>query len=232
MAEPFFPDIERIRYEGPETDEPARVSLVRRRPARARQAHARPPALRGLLLAHVLLAGRRHVRRRDLRPAVVRRRRSAGARRAQGRGRVRALRQARRAVLHLPRSRRRARGRDAGRDQRGARPHRSTGSPRTWQRTGVAAAVGHGQPVQPPPLRRRRGDQPRSRGVRLRRRAGEEGDGRHAAPGRRQLRPVGRARGLRHAAQHRPAPRARPARPLHAAWSSSTSTRSASPARC
>ena len=51
------------------------------------------------------------------------------------------------------------------------------------------------------------------------------------APRRRELRAVGRPRGLRHAAQHRPAARGRAARPASCTWSSSTSTRSASRAR-
>ena len=45
-----------------------------------------------------------------------------------------------------------------------------------------------------------------------------------AATGRRELRAVGRPRGLRHAAQHRPAARGRPARAASCTWSPSTST--------
>ena len=86
---------------------------------------------------------------------------------------VRVPRQARRAVLLLPRSRRRPGGRarsprrrrtstrcvDAGRGAHGADRR--------------AAPVGHGQPVQPSALRGRRGDEPGSRGVRLRRGPGQ-----------------------------------------------------------
>ena len=58
-------------------------------------------------------------------------------------------------------------------------------------------------------------------GLRLRRRAGEDVHRRDPAAERRELRAVGRARGLRDAAQHRPQARARPARPLPHRWSSS-----------
>ena len=76
------------------------------------------------------------------------------------------------------------------------------------------AAVGHGQPVHAPALPGRGGHQPRSRGVRLRGRAGQEHARGDAAARRRELRPLGRPRGLRHPAQHRPEARGRPARPL------------------
>ena len=78
------------------------------------------------------------------------------------------------------------------------------------------AAVGHGQPVHPPALPGRRLDQPRPRGLRLRRGAGQAHARGHPAAGRRELRAVGRPRGLRHAAQHRPPARGRPARPVPA----------------
>ena len=127
--------------------------------------------------------------------------------------RVRVLHQARRALLLLPRPRHRARGRlvqgVGGAARRDGRPRRR--APGAHRR---AAAVGHGQPVLQPALPGRRGDQPRPRGVRLRRRPGRPLPRGHAPPRRPQLRAVGRPRGLRHAAQHRPAARARPARPV------------------
>ena len=90
----------------------------------------------------------------------------------QARRRVRVHREARRAVLLLPRSRRRARGpdvrRDAGEPRHDPRPDRGPHGPDRG-----AAPVGHGQPVQPSPLRRRRGHEPGSGGVRLRGGAGE-----------------------------------------------------------
>ena len=97
-------------------------------------------------------------------------------------------------------------GRAARRDGR-----RRRGAPAAHRRR---AAVGHGEPLLAPPLPGRRGDQPRPRGVRLRRRPGRPLPRGHAPPRRPQLRAVGRARGVRHAAQHRPAPRARPVRPV------------------
>ena len=57
---------------------------------------------------------------------------------------------------------------------------------------------------------------PGSGGLRLRRGAGQAHARGHAAARRRELRPVGRARRLRHAAEHRPRPRGRPARPVPA----------------
>ena len=55
--------------------------------------------------------------------------------------------------------------------------------------------------------------------------------GRDPQAGRRELRALGRARGLRDAAQHRPGAGAGPYGPVPATWWSSTSTRSASRAR-
>ena len=77
--------------------------------------------------------------------------------------------------------------------------------------TGVQPAVGNGQPVLPPPLRRRGGDQPGPGRVRLRRRPGEARPRGDPPAGWRQLRVVGRPGGLRDAAQHRPRARGRSA---------------------
>ncbi len=72
-------------------------------------------------------------------------------------------------------------------------------------RTGVRLLWGTANLFCHPPLRGRRRHQPRSRGLRLRRRPGEHALEATQRARRRQLRPLGRARGLRHAAQHRPA---------------------------
>ena len=93
------------------------------------------------------------------------------------------------------------------------------------------AALGHRQPVLEPPLHGRRRDQPRPRGLRLRRRAGEVGDRRHPCAERRQLRALGRPRGLRDPAQHRHESRSSTTWAASSRWSSTTSTRSASRAR-
>ena len=74
------------------------------------------------------------------------------------------------------------------------------------------AAVGHREAVRQPPLHGRRGHQPRPRGLRLRGRSGRALHGRDAPAGWAQLRALGRTGGLRHAAPHRHAARARPAR--------------------
>ena len=65
------------------------------------------------------------------------------------------------------------------------------------------AVVGDGQPVLAPTVPGGRGDQSRPRGVRLRRRAGGALHRGHPPARRRELRAVGRPRGLRDAAQHR-----------------------------
>ena len=79
---------------------------------------------------------------------------------------------------------------------------------------GRDAALGHGQPIHPPPLPGRRGHEPRSRGLRLRRGPGQAHARGHQASRWHELRPVGRPRGLRHPAQHRPQARGRPAGPV------------------
>ena len=131
---------------------------------------------------------------------------------------LRALREARRAVLLLPRPRRRARGRrrcaetNASLDRvvehaRGA-AWRAPASQLLW---GTANLFSHpryaaGAATNPDPevfaYAAAQVKKALEATHRLR---------------RRQLRAVGRPRGLRHAAQHRPAPRARAARPLPAA---------------
>ena len=95
-----------------------------------------------------------------------------------------------------------------------------------------AAPVGHGQPVHPSALPGRRGHEPRSRGLRLRRGPGQAHARGHAAAGRHELRPVGRPRGLRHAPQHRPQSAKATSWPASSTSSRSTSTGSASRARC
>ena len=79
-----------------------------------------------------------------------------------------------------------------------------------------APAVGHRQPVQPSALRGRRRDEPRSGGVRPRRGPGLRHARHHPSARRRELRPVGRPRGLRDAPQHRPEARGGAARPVPA----------------
>ena len=79
---------------------------------------------------------------------------------------------------------------------------------------GHPAPVGNRQPLQPPALRGRRGNESRPGGLRLRRGAGEAHARGDASARRCQLRPVGRSRGLRDAPQHRPRPRGAAARAI------------------
>ncbi len=155
-----------------------------------------------------------HVRRRHARSAVARR---VGRRDGRGPvpdgGGLRVLHQARRPVLLLPRPRRRAGGEALHRLQvqsRCARRRRR----RLPGAHGRQAPVGDREPVHAPALPGRCGDEPGSGGVRLRRRPGQAHARCDAAARRAELRAVGRARGLRHAAQHGPAPRGCAARPL------------------
>ena len=121
---------------------------------------------------------------------------------------------ARRAVLLLPRPRHRPRRVDVRRVvpqlRRDGRPRRR--APGAHRRE---AAVGHRQPLLAPPVHGRRRDQPRSRPLPLRGRTGGALHERDASTRRRQLRAVGWPRGLRDAAQHRHEARTRPTRPVH-----------------
>ena len=131
----------------------------------------------------------------------------------QGRRRVRVVPHPRRAVLHLPRRDVAPEGATLPRIGRQLRRDRRPVRAEDGDRQGQAA-VGHGQSVLAPPLHGGRRDQSRSRRVRLRRR---DGEGRLEATkrlGGAELRAVGRSRGLRDAAQHRPQARTRPAGPL------------------
>ena len=102
--------------------------------------------------------GARHVRA----PLAGRPNDRASRARQDGR-RVRLLRPARRAVLLLPRRRRDGRGGDAEASTPTNFADAVDGLERKQARDGRQAAVGHGQPVLPSALRRRRRDQPRSR---------------------------------------------------------------------
>ena len=148
---------------------------------------------------------------RGSRPSI--RRRSDGRRPLEDGRRVRVRVEVGRAVLLLPRSRHRPGGchvrrvlPQPRRDGRAGR--RAPGAHRR------EAAVGYRQPVLEPAIPGRRGDEPRPRAVRVRRRADRALHGGDAPAGRSELRAVGRAGGLRDAAQHRHAPRDRPARPV------------------
>ena len=187
---------------------------VRPRPARARQAHGGPPPHRRGLLALLRLPGRGRVRGGHLGSAVARSGDGPDAGRPDEDGRgLRVPRQARRALLLLPRRRHRPGRRHLRRDEAQPRGHgRLCRAAHAAHRR--AAPVGHGQPLRPSPLRRRRRHQPGPGGVRLRRRPGEERHRRHPPPRGDQLRPLGRPGGLRHPAQHPPAPGSRPVRPL------------------
>ena len=230
MSTGFFSRTEPIRYAGPESGRSPRLPLVRPGPEGARQAHGGPSPLRRLLLALLHLAGRRS------RSAAQTFERpwfgdDMAAARLKADVAFEMFRPARRAVLHLPRPRHRAGRRDACRvEPQRARDRRDL-RPRRW--------------------RRRRSGSSGARPTSSRNRRYMAGAATNPDPevfayaaaqvknaldvthelGGAELRAVGRPRGLRDAPQHRHEARARAARPLPHAWSSSTSTRSASRAR-
>ena len=217
MGEEFFTEVRGpIPFGGLESRDPLAFKVYEPDRLVLGKRDGGPPPAGRLLLALVRVAGHGHVRGRDAGPAV------AGAgRRRDGRGphedgrRVRVLREARHALVLLPRPRRRPGGREL-RDvprQPGRARRRRPRLPGAHRRP---PPVGHGQPVHAPALPGRRRDQPRPRGVRLRRGPGQAHARGHAAARRRELRPVGRPRGLRHAAQHGPPARGRAARPVPA----------------
>ncbi len=78
MSTGFFGDIESREIRGAGEHQSARLPLLRQGRGGRRQADGGPSALRRRLLALLRLAGRRSVRRPDLRAAVVRRRRWRG----------------------------------------------------------------------------------------------------------------------------------------------------------
>ena len=100
------------------------------------------------------------------------------------------------------------------------------------ERTGVTPPVGHRQPVQPPALRGRRRDQPGPRGLRLRRGAGEAHAGASPSDWAARTTSCGAAaRATRRCSTRTSAARAGSS-PASCTWWPSTSTRSASRARC
>ncbi len=169
---------------------------------------------RRLLLAQLRLDGDRHVRRSDLRAPMGRR--DDEGRAGQGGRRVRHVLDPRLSVLHLPRSRRRS----GGRQPQGVRPQPRRDDRDLRQENAEdrnEAPLGHRQSLQPPALSRGRRHQSRPGCVRLRRGPGEERHRRDAQARRRQLRALGRPRGLRDPPQHRSASRAGSARALSVA---------------
>ena len=223
----FFKGIEPVPFKGPDSDDPLAFRFYDKDRDRARQADGEQ--LRMAVAYWHSFAwpggdpfggqtferpwfGERHVRRR-----------------AQGRGRLRDVHDPRRRFFTFHDRDVAPEGRSLAEiepqpppDRRHLRPE--DGGDRRQ------AALGHRQPVLEPPLHGRRRHQPRPRRLRLRRRAGEDDDRRHPRAGRRQLRALGRPRGLRDPAQHRHEARSSTTPGASCRWSSTTSTRSASPA--
>ena len=211
----------------------ARVQGLRAGPHRPRQADGRPPPDRRLPLAFVRLGRPRHVRDRDARPALARR---VGGRRWPAARQKMAvafefIEKLGTPLLLLPRPRRRAGGRVLRRVPRQPRraDRRRAGLPGADRRP---AAVGHGQPLHPSALPGRRGHEPRSRGLRLRRGPGQAHARGHAAPRRRRTTSCGAAaRATTRCSTPTSSARATSWPASCTSWPS-TSTASASRARC
>ena len=152
------------------------------------------------------------------------------AARAEDGRRLRVPREARRPVLLLPRRRRRPAGRQLRRVPRQPRRpcRRRAGLPGADRRH---APVGHGQPVHAPALPGRRVDQPRSRGVRLRGRAGQAHARGHASASAARTTSCGAAARATTRCSTRTSGARAPSWRASCSSSSSTSTGSASRAR-
>ncbi len=209
----FFPDVPKIPFGGPKSRNP--LEFKHYNPdevidGKTMKEHLRFSVVYWHTFCNPLV---RPVRRRDGAPALGRRHRLGRQRPAPGEGRLRVLREARRAVLRLPRPRRRPRRPDPQGEPR--QPRRGRQGPQG--RAGPhrrQAALGHRQPVHQPSLHARRGHQPELRRLRLRRGPGQEGHGGDPGARRRGLHLLGRPRRLLDPAQHRHEARARPPRPL------------------
>ncbi len=129
MSTGFFGDIQKVKYEGPDSTNPLAFRYYNTDEVGSRQAHGRPSALRGCLLAHLHLAGRRPLWRPDLPPSLVRGHDESSQ--AQGRRRLRILLPARRALLLLPRCRRAPGRQELCREHQEPRTRLSTTSPKS-----------------------------------------------------------------------------------------------------
>ncbi len=177
MAE-AFPEITTIQYGGPKSRNPLEFKHYNADEVvggRTMKEHLRFSVVYWHTFVNPL---RRPLRPRHRRAPLGRRDQLGRERPEPGPRRLRVHGEARRPVLRLPRPRRRARGRDPQGVERQPRrrrqgPEGGAGAHRHQ------AALGHGEPVQQPPLHARRRHQPEPRLVRLRRRAGQEGAGGH-----------------------------------------------------
>ena len=189
----FFPDVPKIAVRRPQVAEPAGVQALQPRRGGRRQDDEGASAVLGRLLAYLLQS-------RCPTPSASARRSAPGTTAAgsvaNAQTRVKVafefFEKLGVPVLRLPRPRRRPRGRDAQGEPR--QPRRGRQGPQG--RAGPhrrQAALGHGQPLLQPPIHARRGHQPEPRRLRLRRGAGQEGDGGHPRAGRRSATPSGAA---------------------------------------
>ena len=233
MSTDFFADIPPITLRGPRQRPTSSPTASTTRTGSCSASDGGASALRRLLLAHLLLAGLRHVRRRHVQPPVASpARTTAPPPRRSARSRSTSSRSSTCPIYCFHDVDVMADARQRRRASPLSSPKRSTISRSCRPRSGRKLLWGTANLFSHPRYVAGARDQPRSRkSIAFGRDAGARRARGDASPRRRELRAVGRSRGLRDAAQHRPEARARQFRPLPAAWSSSTSTRSASTAR-
>ena len=215
MSEPFFPEIEAVTHEGPDSENPVAYRFYDAERSVLGKSMREQLRFSVCYWHSFCWPGDDVFGAGVLRAPLVRGRDAPGARGAQAVGRIRALREAGRPLLHLSRSRPRPRRPLGGRDpvQPGAHDRKRAGRDDAH---GSEAALGDRQPLRTSPLRGGCGHQPRSGGLRLRRRTGEERDGGDSSARRRELRALGRPGGIRHSPQYRSATRDGAAGAIHA----------------
>ena len=217
--------------EGPGEHQSARLSASTTRTRWCSASDGGPSALCGRLLAHLRLAGRRSVRRPDLHAALVRRRSMEDGASSRPTSPSRCSRcSASRSSPSTTRHRAR-RARASPRATATSRRDRRLSSPARWRQTGVKLLWGTANLFSNRRFMAGAATNPDPDVFAYAAATGEDVHRRHPRAEGRELRAVGRPRGLRDAAQHRPEARAGPGRPLPRRWSSTTSTRSASRAR-
>ena len=211
MSKRFFGDIGPVRFEGLKSDN----SYAYRHYDPSHKVMGKTMAehlqARRLLLAQLRLDGHRHVRRADLR-APLGRRDDEGRAGQGGRG-VRHVHDPRLSVLHLPRSRRRSRGRGP----QGVRPQSAAITDlfaEKMQKTGVKLLWGTANLFSHPRYMAGAATNPDPDVFAYAAAQVKNAIEATHRLGRPELRVVGRPRGLRDAAQHRSRARAGPAWPL------------------
>ena len=214
---PAFPEVAKIKFEGPQVEEPAGLPPLQRRRSGRRQDDEGPLPLQRGLLAHVPRHGQRSVRARH--DACGRGKAPVDTVENASQPGPRGLRvhgEAGRAVLLLPRSRRRPRRQDAGRERtrtstRSSRCSRKNSSGPASSCCGARPTCSATRATCTAPPRACNAD-----AFAYRRGPGEEGPGSDQGTGRRGLHVLGRPRRLSEPVEHRHEARDRSSGRVHA----------------